>query len=104
MAHELLGDDVQPGLHGGDGHRGVQVQGQGDNHRFQLVVLGVLDQLLVVAVDLDFLAGGVFGLPAVDGQQTGAGLRLGEVVAVERPPHVVGADVGDRPDGDVLRD
>ncbi len=64
VAHELLGDDVQPGLHGGDGHRGVQVQRQGDDHRFQLVVLGVLDQLLVVAVDLDFLAGGVFGLPA----------------------------------------
>ena len=39
---------VQAGLHGGDGRRGVQVQGQGDDHRLDAVLLGVVDQLLVV--------------------------------------------------------
>ena len=32
VGHELFGDHVQAGLHGGDGRRGVQVQRQGDDH------------------------------------------------------------------------
>ena len=47
VAHELLGQHVQAGLHGGDGRRGVQVQRQGDDHAFEAVGLGVLDQFLV---------------------------------------------------------
>ena len=45
VAHQLLGQHVQAGLHGGDGRRGVQVQRQGDDHRLDAVVLGVRDQL-----------------------------------------------------------
>ena len=101
VAHQLLGQHVQAGLHGGDGRRGVQVQRQGDDHRLDAVVLGVVDQFLVGAVDLDVLAGFVLGLPAVD-LPSGRGRALwavvAVVVAVERPPDVVRADVGDRLD------
>ena len=40
-----------------------------------LVVLGVGDQFLVVAIDLDFLAGRRLVVPVVDGHQPGAGLQ-----------------------------
>ena len=98
VAHELLGDDVQPGPHGGHRHDAVQVQGRGDDHPFQAVGLGVGDQLAVVGVDLDVPARFVLGLPAVLGQQPRADLEqfgLG-VVAVEGAVLVVGTDVGDR--------
>ena len=68
--------------------------------------LALLDQLLVAAVlvvvDLDVPAGLVLGLPAVLRHQSGPGCqrRLARMVAVEGPPDVVGADVGDRLDLD----
>ena len=38
VAHQLLGQHVQAGLHGGHGRRGVQVQRQGDDHRLDAVL------------------------------------------------------------------
>jgi len=94
LRHELLGEHVLAGLHRLDGHRGVQVQRQADDHGLDV---RVLDQLLVVGVDLDLLAGLLFGRPAVDPQQSGADLELllAVPVAVEGPVHVVRPDVGD---------
>ena len=72
------------------------------------VALGVLEQLLVAAVllvvDLHVPPGFVFGLPAVLGHQArpGGQRRLAGMVAVEGPPDVVRADVGDRLDLDEL--
>ena len=47
VAHQLFGNHVQAGLHGGNGRGGVQVQRQGDDHRLDAVLLGVGDQFLV---------------------------------------------------------
>ncbi len=104
MAHELFGHHVQAGLHRRDGRRSVQEQRQGDNHRLDPVLLGMLDQLLVRAVDFDFLAGFRF-TPAVDLRQARPRLAslTAVMVAVEGPPHVVRPDVGDRLNGDVFR-
>ena len=109
VGHELLRNHVQAGPHGGDGRGGVQVQGQGDDDAFQAVALGLLNQFLVAArlvvVDIHVPAGLVFGLPAVFGHQAGPGRegRLARMVAVEGPPDVVRADVGNRADLDERR-
>ena len=36
VGHQLFGQHVLAGLHGLDGHRGVQVQRQGDDHRLDV--------------------------------------------------------------------
>ncbi len=104
VGHQLFGDDRQAGLQGGDGRRGVQVQWQGEDHAFELVGLCVGQQFVVAGVDLDVLSRFVFGLPAVLGHQAGprSGRRLARMIAVERPPHAEGADVGDRLDPDEI--
>ena len=101
VGHQLLGQHVQARLHRRHRRRGVQVQRQGDNHRLDAVGLGVVDQLLAsAAVDLDVPPGLVFGLPTVLGHQSrpGGQRRFAVMVAVEGPPDVVRADVGDRAD------
>ncbi len=105
VGHQLLGHHVQTGLHRGDGRRGVQKQRQGDDYRLDAVFFGVGDQLLVAAVNLDVLLRLGLGFPGVDAHQARAGLvGVGAVViAVERPPHVVRADIGNRLHGDELR-
>ena len=39
LGHELLGQHVLAGLHGLDGHRGVQVQRQADDDRLDVRVV-----------------------------------------------------------------
>ena len=98
VGHELFGQHVQAGLHGGDGRFGVQVQRQGDDHAFQAVVLGVFDQFLIGVVDLDVprASSSVFQpyLAISPGRSFKAFVAV--MIAVKRPPDVVRADVGDR--------
>ena len=105
VAHQLLGHHVQAGLHGGNCGGGVQMERQGDNHRLDAVLFRMGEQFLIGGVNLDVLFRFRVALPTVDAHQAGAGLvGLGAVVvAVECPPDVVGADVGDGLDGDELR-
>ena len=109
VGHELFGDDVQPLVHRRDGNRRVQVQRRGDDDRLDAVGLGVGQKLGVRAVDLDVLLGFGVGLPAVDRhqpradrQQRGPAVFV-RPVAVKGAELVVGADIGDGFDLDVLR-
>ena len=70
VAHQLFGQHVLAGLHGLDGHRRVQVQGQRDDHGLDV---GVLEQIVIIlVVNLDVLAGFVLALPAILGHQAAA--------------------------------
>ena len=62
MGHQLFGEHVLAGLEGLDGHLVVQVQWQGDDHPFDVLVG---QQFFVVVVNLDVLASFVLGLPTV---------------------------------------
>ena len=101
VGHQLFGEHMLALAHRGERGRMVQVQGQGDDHRFDV---RIVEQFLVaVVVDLDVLLGGVAIGPAlrllVDVEQTGAG-RVSAwriPVAVERAVDAVGANVGDAP-------
>ena len=93
VGHELLGEHVQSLAHGRDGHLGVEEQRQGDDDRLDPVRLGVVDQLLPGAVELDVLAGLRLAGPAVELHQPGAGRHAD--LAVKRPVHAVRPDVGD---------
>ncbi len=90
----------RPAFHRGGRRRGVQVERQANDHRFNAVVFRLGDQVAVILVDFDVPAGFRLGLPAVLGHQTAAGVE-NLLVAVERPPLVKGADVGNRLDFDI---
>ena len=74
VRHQLFGQDVLARLHRLARRGRMQMQRQSDNDRFDV---RILKQRLVTAVlgvvDLDVLAGLVFGLPAVNGHQAFAG-------------------------------
>ena len=93
LGHELLGDHVQPLLHGRDGDGGVQVQRRGDDDRLDAVLLGVFQQLLVGPVDLHVLLGFRLGLPAIDRHQPGADRQQRRLVVLVRPIAVKGAEL-----------
>ena len=101
VPHQLLGEHVLAGPHRLDGGRGVEVEGKGDHHRLDV---GVGEHVFVGAVDLHLRAGRVFGGPLVLRHQPRAGLvgaGAGDV-AVKGSEDVVGANVGDRDDVEIL--
>ena len=70
---------------------------QGDDDGFDAQLVFVGDQIVVVAVHFDVLAGFVFRFPAVFGHQAGANFDgvVARPIAVERAMNVVRADIGD---------
>ena len=101
VPHELLGEHMLAGPQRLDrGHR-VELQRQRDDHGLHI---GIGEQFLVGLIHLDLLAGRVFAVPAILGQESGPGLggTGARGVAVEGTKAVVGADVGDGHDVDVV--
>ena len=101
VAHELLGEHVLAGPHRLDGRFGMEVEGQGDDHRLDVLVG---EQFLVAAVDLHLPAGFVLRGPLVLGHEAGASRRGAGArrIAMEGAEHVVGADIGDRDDVEIV--
>ncbi len=102
VGHQLFGQHVLAGQHGLDGHLRVQVQRQGDDHRFHV---GIGQQVAIVpVVNLDVAAGLVFAAPVVFPHQAGPRQKraAARLVAVKRAVDVVRADVGNRHDPDEL--
>ena len=97
MAHDFFGQHVQARVHRRNSRLGMQMQGQGDQDPFQAVGLGVFDQLLISAVDLDVLSGLVFVFPAVLSHKSRLEFQglVGVMIAVKSPMDAIRPNVGD---------
>ena len=101
VAHQLLGEHVLAGPHRLDRRLGVEMEGQGDDHGLDIIVG---QEVFVGSVDLHLLAGLVLARPLVLRHQArtgGIGTGAGDVT-VKRAEDVVGADVGDRDNVEVV--
>ena len=102
VGHEFLGKDVLTFHHRLDGNRSVQVQWQGDDDRFDAIVVEQsLDAPVGRIVNLDIPASFFLSGVLVLFDQTRS--RRGGPVAVERAVDAVGPNIGNGRDLDVLR-
>jgi hypothetical protein len=97
VPHELLGEHMLAGPHRLDRSRSMQMQRQGNHDRLDVFVG---EEFLVGLVDLHVLAGLVLGRPLILGHQPRPSLvgARARHVAMEAAEDVVGTDVGDRDD------
>ncbi len=102
VPHELFGEHMLARPHRLDGGNRMQMQRQGDHHRLDLVIG---EEFFVGPVNLDILAGLIFGGPAILLHQPRTNLiRAGaRHIAMKRTEHVVRPNVGDGFDLHVLR-